>query len=266
MNRRTLLALPLAIAAPAASARAQTAEPLLAFAAASLTEAMQEAGRLWEGQGGGRVRFNFAASSTLARQLDQGAAANLFASADQPWMDWAETRALIAPGTRRTLLSNRLVLVAPADKVAQGEIKPMEIKPIEIEPGMDLLALLGPNGRLATGDPAHVPAGLYAREALTRLGLWPAIEPRLARAESVRAALLLVERGEAPLGIVYATDAAVTRGVKVVAIFPTGLTGPIAYPFAIPRAGDTQAARRFLAFLATPPALEIFARRGFITE
>ena len=254
MNRRALLA---AIAASLATpTRAQPSESLLVFAAASLTEAMQDVAKLWEASGNPRLRFNFAASSTLARQLEQGAQANLFASADPPWMDWAQSRSLIATETRRTLLGNRLVLVAPADKVPT----------VTIAPGMDLLSVLGPNGRLAVADPSNVPAGLYARQALTKLGLWPAIEPRLARAESVRSALLLVERGEAPLGIVYATDAAVARGVRVAATFPPGLTDPIAYPFAVTRTGDTPAARRLMAFLATPPALEAFARRGFITE
>jgi molybdate transport system substrate-binding protein len=255
MTRRILLVLAALLLPP--QARAQPGESLLVFAAASLTEAMQDVAKLWEARGEPRLRFNFAASSTLARQLEQGAQAHLFASADLQWMDWARTRNLIAPGSSRILLGNRLVLVAPADKVPT----------IAIAPGMDLLAALGPGGRLAVGDPSNVPAGLYARQALTKLGLWPAVEPRLARAESVRAALLLVERGEAPLGIVYATDAAVARGVKVVATFPPDLLDPpIAYPFAVTRAGDTPAARRFLAFLASPPALEAFARRGFITE
>ncbi len=254
MTRRALLAAIAASLAP--SAHAQPNDSLLVFAAASLTEAMQDVAKLWEASGNPRLRFNFAASSTLARQLEQGAQANLFASADQPWMDWAQSRSLIATETRRTLLGNRLVLVAPADKVPT----------VTITPGMDLLSVLGSNGRLAVADPSNVPAGLYARQALTKLGLWPAIEPRLARAESVRSALLLVERGEAPLGIVYATDAAVARGVRVAATFPPGLTDPIAYPFAVTRAGDTPAARRLMAFLATPPALEAFARRGFITQ
>ena len=255
MHRRTLPAL--LAASLAAPARAQPAASLLVFAAASLTEAMQDVAKLWEAAGNPRLRFNFAASSTLARQLEQGAQANLFASADLQWMDWAQSRNLIAPETRRTLLGNRLVLVAPADSKAA----------LTIAPGMDLLPALGPRGRLAIGDPSNVPAGLYARQALTRLGLWPALEPRLARAESVRAALLLVERGEAPLGIVYATDAAIARGVRVVATFPSDLLDPpIAYPFAVTRAGDTPAARRLMAFLATPPALEAFTRRGFITE
>lgn len=255
MTRRALLAAIAASLAP--PARAQPNETLLVFAAASLTEAMQDVAKLWEASGNPRIRFNFAASSTLARQLEQGAQANLFASADLAWMDWAQSRALIAADTRRTLLGNRLVLVTPANSTATATIAP----------GLDLLSLLGPTGRLAIGDPSNVPAGLYARQALTKLGLWPALEPRLARAESVRSALLLVERGEAPLGIVYATDAAIARGVKIVATFPADLLDPpIAYPFAVTRAGDTPAARRFLAFLATPPALETFARRGFITE
>ena len=175
-----------------AQPRAQPREAVLVFAAVSLTEAMQDIGALWEARGEPRPRFNFAASSTLARQIDQGAPASVFASADQQWMNWAQARGLIAADTRRTVLGNRLVLIAPADQVPR----------VTIAPGMDLAALLGPKGRLATGDPANVPAGIYARQALTRLGIWASIEPRLARAESVRAALLLVERGEAPLGIV----------------------------------------------------------------
>lgn len=262
MTRRALLA---AIAASlAASARAQPNETLLVFAAASLTEAMQDVAKLWEASGNPRIRFNFAASSTLARQLEQGAQANIFASADQPWMDWAQSRTLIAPEARRTLLGNRLVLVTPSERNGANSTATATVT---IAPGMDLLSLLGRNGRLAVGDPSNVPAGLYARQALTKLGLWTAIEPRLARAESVRSALLLVERGEAPLGIVYATDAAIARGVKIAATFPANLLDPpIAYPFAVTRAGDTPAARRLMAFLATPPALEAFARRGFVTE
>ena len=254
MRHLLVLLLCLVLTAPA---RAQPRDELLVFAASSLTEALQDAARLWEAGGGPRVRFNFAASSTLARQLDQGAAANLFASADQAWMDWAQGRGLIAAQTRQTLLGNRLVLVAPADRVPAG---------IVVGPAMDLLALLRPHGRLAIGDPASVPAGTYAKQALTTLGLWAALEPRLARAQNTRAALLLVERGEAPLGIVYATDAAASRGVGVVADFPATLHDPIAYPFAVPRAGDTPAARRFLAFLAGTAAAEVFHRHGFVTE
>jgi molybdate transport system substrate-binding protein len=237
-------------------ARAQKPDTILVLAAASLTDAMQDVAKLWEARGEPRIRFNFAASSTLARQVEQGAAAQVFASADQRWMDWLQERNLIVNDTRRTLLGNRLVLVAPKDRVPQ----------VAIAPGMDLLALLGPGGRLATGNPDSVPVGTYARQALTKLGIWAAVEPRIARAENVRAALLLVERGEAPLGIVYATDAAVAPGVAVAATFPANLTSPITYPFAALRNGDSPAGRRFLAFLASPEAGDAFARRGFATE
>lgn len=237
------------------TARAQPRDDLLAFAAASLTEAMHDAARLWESNGNPRIRFNFAASAALARQLDQGAPAHLFAAADLAWMDWAQSRSLIVRETRRTLLGNRLVLIAPTDRT-----------PPAITPAFDLLPLLGPSGRLAIGDPASVPAGTYAKQALTTLGIWPALQPRLARAESVRAALLLVERGEAPLGIVFATDATTARNIAVLATLPPTTHDRIAYPFAIPRAGDTPAARRFLAFLAGPQATELFSRRGFVTE
>jgi len=253
---RSLLVL-MALLFATAPATAQPRENVLVFAAISLTEALQDLAKLWESQGEARVRFNFAASSVLARQLDQGASAGVFASADQGWMDWAQRRGLIADGTRRTVLGNRLVLVAPVGQVPQGVV---------IAPGLDLLGMLRPHGRLAVGDPASVPAGLYAKQALIRLGLWADVEPRLARAENVRSALLLVERGEVRLGIVYATDAAVARGVAVVASFPAGLTEPITYPFAVPRAGDTPAARRFMAFLAGPVAGAVFQRRGFVTE
>jgi molybdate transport system substrate-binding protein len=232
------------------------AQELTVFAAASLTDALKDADALWQQQGHAKIRFSFAASSTLARQIDQGAPANLFASADQQWMDWVQARKLIADDTRRTLLGNRLVLIMPRDQV----------HPVTIEKGMNLLALLGRDGRLATGDPANVPVGIYAKQALTKLGLWDAIEPHLARTEDVRGALILVSRGEAPLGIVYSTDAAVSQGVAVAGVFPPALHDPITYPFAVTKAGDTPDARALLAFLAGPVAADVFHRRGFVTE
>ncbi len=244
------LALAFALLLPALGARAQG---LTVFAAASLTDALQDIGRLWEAQGHAKPAFNFAASSTLARQMEQGAKANLFASADEQWMDWAQQRNLIVNDTRRSLLGNDLVLV----------MEKAHVQKVDIKPGTDLLAVLGANGRLATGDPDHVPVGLYARQALTRLGMWAAIEPRLARADSVRAALLLVERGEAPLGIVYSTDAAVAPNVAIAGLFPESSHDPISYPFAVARGGDTPEARAFLDFLAGPAATEVFKRRGF---
>ena len=228
---------------------------LTVFAAASLTDAMGDIGRAWQAAGRGRLRFNFAASSTLARQLDQGAEANLFASADLQWMDWAAARGLIAEDTRRSLLGNDLVLVMPKAQLRQ----------IRIETGLNLAGLLGPNGRIAIGDPSNVPAGIYAKQALTRLGLWGIAAPRLARSDSVRSALLLVERGEVPLGIVYATDAAVAPGVGIAGVFPDTSHDPITYPFAVPKAGDTPAARALLAYLSGTEAAAIFKLRGFRT-
>lgn len=253
MWKCAVLLLCLTLATPS---RAQPRDDLVVFAAASLTDALRDIARLWEATGNPTLRFSFAASSTLARQIDQGAKANLFASADLQWMDWAQGRNLIAADTRTNLLGNRLVLVMPK----------AQLRPVEIGPGFNLLAMLGPTGRLATGDPAVVPVGLYAREALEKLGLWAAVAPRLAKAENVRSALLLVERGEAPLGIVYATDARAAPAVGVAGTFPANLHAPITYPFAVPRAGDTPAARAFLTFLAQPAAMAIFIRHGFLEE
>ena len=248
---RLFLAAVLAVLLPL---RAQAAE-LTIFAAASLTDALKDIAPVWEQDGGAKLRFNFAASSTLARQMEQGAQASVFASADQQWMDWAQTRNLIVPATRKELLGNTLVLVAPRDTA----------HPVEIKAGMDLEGLLGPGGRIATGDPASVPAGIYARAALTSLNLWGMAKSRIAASDSVRSALLLVERHEAPLGIVYATDAAVAPGVAVVGTFPRSSHPPIVYPFAVGKAADTADARAFLAFLSGPQATAIFRKRGFKT-
>lgn len=244
---RCLLAAFLLVALPA------RAQPLTVFAAASLTDAMKDIGKLWEAAGHGAIRLNFAASSALARQMEQGAPANIFASADLQWMDYAAGKGLIAVDTRRNLLGNVLVLVMPKDKM----------RPIVIDPGLDVAALLGADGRIATGDPANVPVGIYARQALTRLGLWAAIEPRLARSDSVRSALLLVERGEAPAGIVYATDAAIAPGVAIAGVFPDSSHDPIIYPFAVTKSDDMTEARAFLLYLAGPDATSVFRARGF---
>jgi molybdate transport system substrate-binding protein len=235
------------------SARAQE---LTVFAAASLTDAMKDVSALWTKAGHPALRMSFGASSTLARQIEQGAPANLFASADEKWMDYLADKQLIAPGTRQDLLSNDLVLVVPADK-------PLHVT---IGPGFDLMGLLGANGRLATGDPAHVPVGIYAEQALKKLGWWDSVSPRLARTDDVRAALLLVERGEAPAGIVYATDAAVSKAVMVAGTFPANSHDPISYPFAVTKSGDTQEARSLLTFLAGPQARAVFVQRGFKVE
>lgn len=229
---------------------------VLVFAAASTTEAVSEAARLFAARGGGRVRASFASSSTLARQIEQGAPADLFISANPKWMDFLEARGLIVPASRFDLLGNRLVLVAPADSAAA---------PVPIGEGFPLAEMLG-GRRLAMGDPDHVPAGIYAREALRSLGVWAEVAERLARTGDVRGALALVARGETPFGIVYASDAAAAPGVTVVGAFPQGSHPPITYPAALVAGRETSTARAFLAFLATPEARSLFERHGFAVE
>ena len=248
---RLLLLLVLLAVAPAARAGGLTV-----FAAASLTDALRDVAASWANAGHVPPRLVFGASSSLARQIEQGAPADLFASADQRWMGDVQAHGLIVPATRRDLLGNRLVLVMPA----------AQARHVEIRTGFDLAALLGPTGRLALADPAHVPAGIYAAAALRRLGIWPSVARRLAPAEDVRAALLLVERGEAPAGIVYATDAAVSPRVTVAGTFPADSHPPIVYPFALTRRGDTAEGHAFMAFLQSPAACAIFVRRGFAVE
>jgi molybdate transport system substrate-binding protein len=192
----------------------------------------------------------------LARQIEQGAPANVFASADERWMDYLADKNLIATDTRKDLLGNDLVLVVSADKPIH----------VTIDKSFDLMGLLGTNGRLATGDPAHVPVGIYAEQALKALGLWDSVSPRLARTEDVRAALLLVERGEAPAGIVYATDAAASKAVMIAGTLPADSHDPVSYPFAVTKSGDTPEARALLVFLTSAPARAVFAQRGFKVE
>lgn len=244
---------------------ARADDPITVFAAASLTDAMTAATDAFTAATGIPVRLSFASSSTLARQIEAGAPADLFASANESWMDYLAERGMIDLGSRVSPLANTLVLVAPTEGSAASVAAPAEA-PDGLPPGTalaDLLeSVLGANGRLAVGDPDHVPAGLYARQALETLGLWSAMEGRLARADNVRAALALVARGEAPAGIVYATDAAIADGVAIVARFPADSTGPITYPFALlPDAGP--AAADLLSFLTGPTAGAIFAEFGF---
>ena len=232
------------------------AQELTVFAAASLTDAMKDIGAQWQKSGHEPVRFSFGSSATLARQIAQGAPANVFASADEKWMDYVDQQHLLAPGTRSDLLTNGLVLVVP-------EAGPSHVA---IGPNFDLAHILGPNGRLAVGDPKSVPAGIYAAQALKKLGVWNYAQNHLAPAEDVRSALLLVERGEAPAGIVYSTDAAIAKGVKVAGVFPASSHDPITYPFAVIKTGDTPQARAFLAYLKGPAGRAIFERLGFGVE
>lgn len=250
--RRLLCLCTLIVATAIAPVSAQT--PLTVFAAASLKESLDEAASAYQRASGTPVQVSYAASSTLARQVEQGAPADVFVSADQEWMDYLQQRKLIDPALRRDLLGNTLVLVAPAASKAQVDLR---------KPGA-LLAALGAQGRLAVGQTASVPAGKYARAALQALGQWDAVQPRLAESESVRSALMLVARGEAPLGIVYGSDAQAEPKVRVVATFPADSHAPIVYPVAPLRASpQAKAAAEFVRWLGTPPAQAIFRRHGF---
>lgn len=227
-------------------------EALIVFAAASLTDTLQQIGPIYTQQSKVPVKFSFAASSALAKQIESGAKVDAFFSADQDWMNYLQERKLIQVETRRDLLGNRLALIAPADSKVT----------LKLARGAPLLAALGANGRLATGDPDSVPVGKYAKTALGNLALWTAIEPRLARAENVRVALMYVARGEAPLGIVYATDAAVEPKVRVVDLFPESSHTPITYPVAAIKDASAETAS-FLTFLRSEPARAIFTKAGF---
>jgi len=228
------------------------AQQVTVFAAASLKDALEDAGRAFTASGGAPVRFSFAASSALARQIEQGAPADLFASADLDWMDYLAARKLIRPDTRVNLLGNRLVVIA----ARESPLKELRLDVASFR------AALG-DGRLATGEVTSVPIGKYAKAALEKLGLWGDVQPRLAMTETVRAALALVARGEAPLGIVYATDAAAEPKVKIVATFPPDSHAPIIYPFALTVETRVDAARQFLEFLKGPVARRAFEAQGF---
>ncbi len=236
-----------------APARAQTPS-VTVFAAASLRTALDEIAAQWRKDTGKSVRISYAASGPLAKQIEAGAPADIFVSADIAWMDYLAERKLIEPETRRNLLGNALVLVAPADSKAP---------PIELNAQTDFNALLGRDGRLVMGDPKSVPAGDYAQNALTSLGLWDKVKSRLAQTESVRAALVFVARGEAPLGIVYRSDAHAERHVKVLGTFPESSHPPIVYPMAITAGSANPDAKAFYEYLGSTAASAIFKREAF---
>jgi len=254
--RRFAACLPLLFAtiqlASAAGARESSKPELLVCAAASLTNVLGELSGTWQRQGGVGVKISFAASSVLARQVEAGGKADVFIPADQEWMDYLQSRGLVQKPTRRNLVGNRLVLIAPADSKLQ----------LEIAPGFDLAGALG-KGRLATGDPDTVPAGRYARSALVSLGLWDEMQDRLVRADNVRSALMYVSRGEVPLGIVYATDALADSKVRVIDTFPENSHAPITYPAAALR-GARPEAIAFLNYLASAPAGDTWRKFGFV--
>ena len=243
----------LAIAVQCAALSLAKAEDVVTvFAAASLQDALKAVAKDFTASTGTAVKFSFDASSTLARQIEQGAPADLFASADLDWMDYVAKRDLIDPKSRINLLGNRLVVIAPKDS-SLGELK---------LDANSIAAALG-SGRLATGAVESVPVGRYAKLALQKLGLWAGLESRIAPADNVRAALAYVARGEAPLGIVYATDAAAEPKVKVVATFPRDSYPPIVYPFAVTAGTKGEGAARFLGYLQGPQARAIFTAQGF---
>ena len=224
------------------------------FAAASLGDVLQLLGRRWA-DSAPALRLSFAASSSLARQIEQGAPADVFISADEAWMDYLARRGKIDAASRRVLATNRLVVVR-AGPPRGGE------PPEDVDALRAALLAGGSDARIASGDPAHVPVGIYAESALRRLGLWSAVDARLVRADNVRSALAFVERGEAAAGIVYATDARVARGLHVAARFPAASHAPIRYPAALV-AGALPAAREVLARLFTPEAQAALRAAGF---
>ncbi|MEZ5666164.1 MAG: molybdate ABC transporter substrate-binding protein [Alphaproteobacteria bacterium] len=237
------------------AAQPVSAEPVTVFAAASLTDAMEQVAAGWAEAGNEPWRLSLGGSSTLARQIVAGAPADIFLSANVEWMDAVEAAGLLVPDSRIDLLANSLVLVAPADALPAA--------PVAIGPDLDLAALLGPDGRLAMADPTSVPAGIYGRQSLVSLGLWDGIAARVVATGDVRGTLALVARDEVPLGIVYATDAAISADVAVLATFPPESHAPITYPAArIAGDGPDEAAAAF-AYLLSAEARAVFARHGF---
>ena len=243
----TVVALTVLGTMPAASAA-----EIVVFAAASLKEALDDAVNVYENKSGDAVKISYAASSTLAKQIESGAPADIFLSADLNWMDYLQQHNLIKPPTRNNLLGNRLVVVAPADSDLR----------LDIKPGFDLAGALK-GGHLAMADPDSVPAGKYGKAALEKLGVWNSVRAAVAPAENVRAALLFVARREVPLGIVYATDAAADPRVKIAGMFPEDTHPPIIYPAALTADSKNPDAVRLLEFLASPAARPVFEKRGF---
>jgi molybdate transport system substrate-binding protein len=231
---------------------AESGKSIVVFAAASLTDVLGEIDKAYTAKTGVEVKASFAASSALARQIENGASAEVFFSADEEWMDYLAQRNLLRPNTRFDVVGNRLVMIAPVDSTAK----------VTLEKGFSISKELGETGRLATGDPDSVPVGKYAQAALTKLGVWGAISPRLVRAENVRAALAYVARGEAPLGIVYETDAKAEKRVKIVGTFPADSHPPIRYPISVMKAGTGEAAR-YVEFVRSKESGAVFKRYGF---
>jgi molybdate transport system substrate-binding protein len=237
-----------AVFAPAQAADGE----LVVFAAASMKNALDDVNKACTPDGGGPALISYAASSALAKQIENGAPADIFVSADLAWMKYLADKNLIKAGTEVKLLGNQIVLVAPKDRTAEAKIAE----------GFDLAALLG-DGRLAIGDVKAVPAGKYGKAALESLGIWSSVEGKLAQAENVRAALKLVATGEAPLGIVYATDAVAEPDVKVIGTFPANSHPPIIYPTAEIADSENAQASVFLQCMQSEKARKLFEAQGF---
>lgn len=243
-----LFGLALGMTAPAAHA-----DDLLVFAAASLKDALDDVNALYAKEKHGTAKTSYAASSALAKQVEAGAPADIFISADLDWMDYLAGKNLIKPATRSNILGNKLVMVAPTSSMIS----------LTIAPNFPLAKALG-DGHLAMADSAAVPAGKYGKVALEKLGVWDSVSAKVASAENVRAALLLVERAEAPLGIVYQTDAVADKGVKIVAAFPADTHPAIIYPIAVTAGSKNPDAEAYLAFVKSPAAKPAFEKQGFV--
>ncbi|MBN8995558.1 MAG: molybdate ABC transporter substrate-binding protein [Rhizobiales bacterium] len=253
--RRSFLALALAglVASPMAAAPA-AADDVIVFAAASLKNALDDVAAAYKAETGKTVSINYAGSNVLAKQIEQAAPADVFFSADLAWMDYLQEKNLIQIDTRRTLLGNKLVLVAAKDSTAA----------IDLAPGANLADLLGKDGKLAMANIDSVPAGKYGKAALTKLGLWDSVSANVVQADNVRAALAFVAKGEAPLGIVYQTDANAEPDVKVIAAFPADSHAPIVYPVALTAASKNPDAKAFLDYLESDKAKPAYEKQGFV--
>jgi molybdate transport system substrate-binding protein len=253
IRRRAILAAFAALVLAAAPVFAHAPPPVTVFAAASLKNALDDVIHTYQAATGAEVKVSYAASSAIARQIEAGAPADVFISADADWMDELAKKNLIVAASRRDLLTNHLALIAPADSIVK----------LPIRTGMPLASALGPDGRLALAGP-DVPAGRYGQAALESLGVWPSVKDRLARGENVRATLAFVARGETPLGVVYDTDAKIEPKVRIVGLFPDSSHPRIVYPAALVAGATGRGGANFLAFATSPKASSIFRRYGFV--
>lgn len=241
------------LAVAAAPARSAETRPLTVFAASSLKGVLDRVADTFTAKTGQAVSLSFAASSTLARQIEAGAPADLVITADEKWIDYLDKRGLLAPQSRVDLLGNRLVLVAPAASPVT----------VDLAQGLDLSSLLGPHDIFALGEPKGVPAGAYGRQALEHFGAWESVKGRISQSDSAKAVAALVARGEAPLGIVFLTDALAEPKLTIVATFPPESHRPIIYPAALVSASTHPGRAAFLAMLSGPDAAKLFAEAGF---